>query len=138
MGRDDHRLESFEEYYGITPAQVTTEVYRKLVSVAGLGHADAEDITQETLVSMVKVLQKPEREPVHNGRALAFQHAKRRLQDFWRKKERLPVPTVDDVSFATAMGPPGLPRGWDHLGALLRMLCGVGSVKSGSVSLAVG
>ncbi|WP_259347580.1 13E12 repeat family protein, partial [Gordonia amicalis] len=40
------------------------------------------------------------------------------------------------VSFATAMGPPGLPRGWDHLGALLRMLCGVGSVKSGSVSLA--
>ncbi|MFV3115943.1 helix-turn-helix domain-containing protein, partial [Gordonia amicalis] len=42
------------------------------------------------------------------------------------------------VSFATAMGPPGLPRGWDHLGALLRMLCGVGSVKSGSVSLAVG
>ncbi|WP_310649858.1 sterol desaturase family protein, partial [Gordonia amicalis] len=45
----------------------------------------------------------------------------------------LPLP----LSFATAMGPPGLPRGWDHLGALLRMLCGVGSVKSGSVSLAV-
>lgn len=97
MGRDDHRLESFEEYYGITPARVATEVYRKLVNVAGLGHADAEDITQETLVSMVKILQKTEREPVSSGRAFAFRVAQRRLQDFWRKKERLPVPTVDDV-----------------------------------------
>ncbi|WP_419230944.1 integrase core domain-containing protein [Gordonia sp. CPCC 205515] len=42
------------------------------------------------------------------------------------------------VSFATAMGPPGLPRAWDHLGALLRMLCRVWQVKSGAVSLAVG
>ncbi|MDV7175262.1 hypothetical protein R4144_18185, partial [Gordonia amicalis] len=45
----------------------------------------------------------------------------------WKGKTALLGRTMDwrgeyTLSFATAMGPPGLPRGWDHLGALLRML----------------
>lgn len=94
MAPHEHRLEAFEEYYGITPARATTAV-AKYLRGRGLNAADMEDVTQETLLSMVKKLSQPDRQEVRDGTAWAVDTAKKRLKDFWRKKSRTPNPQED-------------------------------------------
>lgn len=95
MTHKEHRLETFEEYYGVTPATVTARV-RKFVGSKGLQGADAENVTQETLLTMVIKMGKPDREPIENGMAFSIFLAKKRLSDHFRRQDRLPEPHEDD------------------------------------------
>lgn len=103
MLRNDHRREAFEEYFGITPGVASTVVYRMLSRTQGLNPADVEDITQETILTMVQKCGQPDREVIHNGRAWALRVARFRRQDFWRKKGRQPD-LMEDMDDAAGRG----------------------------------
>ena len=94
MTHNEHRMEAFEEYYGVAPAVVVARVLRHLRS-KGLQAADAENVTQETMVSLIVQLSKPAREEIRDWVGFVLNIANKRFMDFHRDSARTPLPKED-------------------------------------------
>ncbi|OZD05087.1 hypothetical protein CH275_11970 [Rhodococcus sp. 06-235-1A] len=102
MTHSEHRLESFEEYYGYTPAHLTMRVHSQVLRW-GLSWADAEDVTQETMVALVTTMQRlPQIEFHISVIAWVYGVAAHKFRDHLNRKERIPKPhpDLDQLDFA--------------------------------------